>query len=127
MTNYPLGDFLIRIKNAAAAGRREVVVRNSKLVNSVSQVLVKQRLLESAQPEGEMLVARLAYRKKAPVLIDLKLVSKPGLRKYISVDELARRKRKNASSLLISTPLGVLSSEEAEKKNAGGEVIAEVW
>jgi len=57
----------------------------------------------------------------------LKLVSKPGLRHYIDMSKLTGRRRRNASKLILSTPKGVLSSDEAVAKNVGGEVIAEVW
>lgn len=127
MTNYPLGDYLIQIKNAARAGRKEVVVKNSKLIGSVAQALVKARFLDSAKEEAGELTCHLAYHKKSPVLVDLKLVSKPGLRKYVNAAQLAGRKRKKASMLLVSTPLGVMGSDEAQKKRVGGEVIAEVW
>ena len=127
MTNYPVGDYLIRIKNAARAGRREVVVKNARFVESVGKALVKAKILESVEASEGVLTSRLAYHKKAPTLLDLKLVSKPGLRIYMGLDELSTRKRRNASRLLLSTPEGILNSDEARKKGVGGEVIAEVW
>ena len=59
--------------------------------------------------------------------MDLKLVSKPGLRKYMGVDEIKSRKRARSTFLILSTPQGVMSSREAYKKNIGGEVIVEIW
>lgn len=127
MTNYPVGDYLIRIKNAARAGRREIVVEKSKFVEAVGKALVKVKVLESVEAHDGNLVSQLAYHRKAPVLLDLRLVSKPGLRIYMSVDELSLRKRRNASKLLLSTPAGIMGSDEALKKNIGGEVIVEIW
>jgi len=127
MTNYPVGDYLIRIKNAARAKQREVEAPPSKFLLSVGQALKKVGVLEEVSQKDGVLVSRLAYHKKQPMLIDLKLVSSPGLRRYMSVDEIMGRKRRNASVLILSTPSGVMSSTEALKKNLGGEVIAEVW
>lgn len=127
MTNYPIGDYLIRIKNAARAGRREVVVGKSKFMEAVGRALVKAKVLESVESREGNLVSNLAYHKKAPLLVDLKLVSKPGLRIYMNVDELKSRKRRNASKLLLSTPVGIIDSDEALKKRVGGEVLAEIW
>ncbi len=127
MVNYPVGDYLIQIKNAAKAGRKEVVVKNSKFIKSVADALVRIRIIDAVEIKEDFLVSRLSYHKKEPVLVDLKLISKPGIRRYMNVEELSLRKRRNASKLIVSTPLGVMSSAEALKKNVGGEIIAEVW
>lgn len=58
-------------------------------------------------------------------MINLKLVSKPGLRIYMTADEL--EKKKGPSIYLISTPLGIISARQAIKSRVGGEVIAEIW
>lgn len=127
MTNYPVGDFLIQIKNAAMATRKEVVTETSKLKVAVANVLKEEKILDSIDVKDKNLNVKLAFHKKEPSLIDIKLVSKPGLRKYMSVDEIAGRRRRRASFLIVSTPKGVMSSKKALKENTGGEVIAEIW
>jgi len=127
MTNYPIGDYLIRIKNAAKAQDREVTTQTSRFIEAIAKKLKEIGILESLEVKDGQIVSRLAFHKKAPMLLDLKLVSRPGLRKYMTVEGLERRRRKNASILIISTPLGVVSSKEATKKKVGGEVIAEIW
>lgn len=127
MTNYPVGDFLIQIKNASLADKKELSLSSSKLIKSVAEALKKQKILNNVEEKDGQLKVSLAYHNKKPVLLDLKLVSKPGLRIYRSVDEIKNRRRKNASFLIISTPKGILSSEEAIKENSGGEVLAEIW
>lgn len=124
-TNYPLGDFLIRIKNAALARRKEVSAKNIKFVNEVAKVLKKEGIINDIKKEKDQLRITLAYSKKEPVLLDLKLVSKPGLRIYVDVDELEARR--SPSYYIISTPKGILTSKEAIKNRVGGEVIAEIW
>lgn len=127
MTNYPIGDYLIRIKNAAIAGRHEVVVGNIKLIKATADVLKREGLLKevSVDKKENTIVSELKFHKKQAILINLKLVSKPGLRIYINRDELI--KRRAASMLIISTSAGVMSSKEALKKGVGGEILAEIW
>lgn len=125
MTNYTIGDFLIQIKNAARADKRIVEVKSSKLSHAVSKVLKKEGILEEVTNKGGKLTVKLAYRKKEPLLIDLKLVSKPGLRVYMGKDELEAKK--TSSEYILSTPMGIMSAKEAIKKGVGGEVIVEVW
>jgi len=122
--NYPVGDFLIRIKNAARARKRELVVSETKAIKAVAKVLEKEGFLEKVTREKGELLVRLAFHRKEPVLLDLKLVSKPGLRIYMGVEEL--EKIKKPSILILSTSKGVMSSREAIKKRLGGEVIVEV-
>jgi small subunit ribosomal protein S8 len=125
MNNYPVGDFLVRLKNAARAHRREVVVAPSKLVVAVAKTLKEEGFLsEVSRKKGEMTVT-LAYRKKQPVMLDVKLVSRPGSRVYVGRGDLEARR--GVSFLILTTPKGVMTSMEALKKGLGGEVIAEVW
>ena len=125
MTNYSIGDFLIQIKNAAMADKREISVKSTKLVSAVAQVLKKAGYLQTVTEADGMLNLELGYYKKQPKLVDLRLVSRPGLRQYKNVDDLAAHR--GISKFLLSTPSGVMFSKEALKKRVGGEVIAEVW
>ncbi len=122
--NYPVGDFLIQIKNAAMAKRREVEVDSTKLIKAVAIAMKKEGYLERVTTKKGKLIATLSYRKKEPVLIDLKLVSSPGLRIYQDVDDLERFR--GPSIFILTTPKGVISSREAIKKRVGGEVIVQV-
>ena len=118
---------MIQLKNTARSGKRETVLDSSKLIAQVAKVLKAKGILESVKVEKGKIIAVLAYHKKEPTLLDLKLVSKPGLRKYAGVDEIAARKRRDASFLIVSTPKGILTSEQVAKIRVGGEVIAEIW
>lgn len=120
-SNYPVGDFVTRIKNAALSDARVVRVRKTKLIKAVAEALKREGFLsEVKEKEGE-LVARLAYVKKEPIIMNLTLVSKPGLRVYKTVEELEAKR--GPEIYILSTSKGVLLSSEAIKKNIGGEVI----
>lgn len=117
---YLIGDFLIQIKNAAMAKNKEVLISSNKKVISVAKALKTMGFLDKVE-KG---VVTLSFKDKTPLMTDLKLISKPGRRIYISIRDL--EKRRKPSVLLISTPNGVISSKEALKIHMGGEVIAEV-
>jgi small subunit ribosomal protein S8 len=123
-TNYPVGDFLTRIKNAAMARNKKVSVQGSKGVVAVAGALKKLGFLDEVKNDKEILTVSLVFKNKKPALLDLKLVSKPGLRIYMDVREI--EKKKGPSTYLISTPKGIVSSREAIKERIGGEVIAEI-
>ena len=124
MTNYPIGDFLIKIKNAALARRKEISVPYSKLIHAVSDILKKEKYFSEVKKVDDTLLVKLAYFSKEPVLVNLKLVSKPGKRVYFKAEEL--QDHKGLSVLIVSTPMGIMTSKEAGKKNIGGEVICEI-
>lgn len=124
-TNYPVGDFLIKVKNTSMAKNKSLEVISSKQIVALAESLKKLGYLNDIKKEKTMLNLSLAFKNKKPVLIDLKLVSKPGLRVYWGADEIASKK--GPSTFLISTPKGILSAKEATKQRMGGEVIAEIW
>lgn len=124
MTNYPIGDFLIRLKNAALAGNKEFESGKTKLIEETCVTLKKMGFLDDFKEKSGKLTISLTFKSKKPLILDLKLISKPGLRIYKGVDELS--KIKGPSVFLISTPKGLLSSRDAIKQRVGGEVIAKI-
>ncbi len=124
MTNYPIGDFLIRIGNAAIVGKEEIRVASTKLIKEAAIVLKKAGYLAEIEEKKGILTVRLAIKNKKPVLMRVKLVSRPGLRIYMGANEIS--KKKGPSKYLLTTPKGILLSNEAAKENVGGEVIAEI-
>ena len=95
MTNYSVGDFLIRVKNAALAENKEVVVPMTKISLSAAKVLKKLGYLSEvgSSDSKKEIVCSLAFKRKKPVLMGLKLISKPGLRIYMGVSEIENRKK----------------------------------
>lgn len=122
--SYSIGDFLIRLNNAAKAKKKEVVLPSTKLILSVAQSLEKAGFIEKVQKEGEILSLNLRYSHKEPILTKVRLISKPGLRVYKDAKEL--EKKRGASILIISSSKGILTHREAIKQRTGGEVIAEI-
>ncbi|KKQ92048.1 MAG: ribosomal protein S8, small subunit ribosomal protein S8 [Microgenomates group bacterium GW2011_GWC1_39_7b] len=125
ITNYSVGDFLIKVKNAAMAKNKKIEVYGNRKIVAIAEALKKLGYLDEVKKDKQALSISLAFKNKKPLLIDLRLVSKPGLRIYLGVDEIASKK--GPSTFIISTPKGILSSRESIKTRTGGEVIAEIW
>jgi len=128
--NYPIGDFLIKLKNAAMAKNKSFEARPTKQIMAVAEALKKNGYLDGVSSSGagkkekNKTTFLLTFKYKRPALTNLKLVSKPGLRIYTDIWELSKRRK--PSILLISTPKGILSSKEAMKQGVGGEVIVDI-
>jgi small subunit ribosomal protein S8 len=124
-SNYSVGDFLIRIKNAAMAGNKSVEYKAEKQIVAVAEALKKLGFLDTVKREKEVITVTLAFKNKKPVIMNLKLITKPGLRIYMGADEID--KKKGPSTYLLTSPKGVISSKEAVKGRVGGEIIAQIW
>ena len=123
--NFPVGDFLIRVKNAAMANNKSVEMPASKLVVEVARAIKKLKYIEKVDKKDGKILINIAFHKREPIMMGLKIVSRPGLRIYKNVKEL--EEHRDPTEVIISTTKGILSRKEAVKSRVGGEVIAEIW
>lgn len=107
------------------AGNKSVEYKAEKQIVAIADALKKLGFLDTIKKEKEVLTVTLAFKNKKPVIMNLRLISKPGLRVYMGADEID--KKKGPSTYLLTSPKGVISSKDAVKARIGGEVIAEIW
>lgn len=125
VVNYPVGDFLIKVKNAAMAGNKTLAVSSNNQIVAIAESLKKSGYFDSVTKDGRNLTITLSFKDKKPLLTNLKLVTKPGKRVYMGADEIGSKR--GPSQFIISTPKGIMSTREALKARTGGEVIAELY
>jgi small subunit ribosomal protein S8 len=129
--NDPLGDMLTRIRNAQMRGKSTVKTPASKLRAWVLDVLkdegyirgYEKQTAASGLPELEI---SLKYYEGTPVIRELKRISKPGRRVYMSVKDIPSP-RNGLGVSIVSTPKGVMSDASARTANVGGEVLCTVF
>jgi len=128
----PIADYLTRVRNAIHAGHKVVEIPASNLKKNITKILfdkgyiLNYKFLDEG-PQGKIKIA-LKYHPetKQPAIRSLERVSTPGLRKYVSADELPRVLNGLGISIL-STSKGIMSDKEAKKMNIGGEVLCYVY
>lgn len=133
MVNDQLSDLLTRIRNAQRAGHKNAIVINSTLNRSVLEVLKKEGLVDSYEKierddgsEARQVRVGLKYFSSGKALISkIDRVSKPGCRKYSSVEDLPKV-MSGLGIAIVSTSRGVVSDREARQLRVGGEVLAVV-
>ena len=131
MMNDPIGDMLTRIRNAQMRGKSTVKTPASKLRAWVLDVLASEGYIrgydkaETENGQGELTIS-LKYYEGTPVIRELKRVSKPGRRVYMSVKEIPVV-RNGLGVSIVSTPKGVMSDAAARSANVGGEVLCTVF
>ncbi len=125
----PIADLFSRINNAQARGKANVIVPSStKKINLISLLRDKGyvdsfNISESSKPEIEI---KLKYFEGAPVIKELKRISKPGLRQYISSKEIFEING-GLGIAVISTNKGLMTDQEAKEAGLGGELICSVF
>ena len=129
--NDPIGDMLTRIRNAQLRGKSDVATPASKLRAWVLDVLKDEGYIRGYEKvTGEdghpVLRIELKYSEGTPVIRDIKRVSKPGRRVYMSVKDLPSV-RGGLGVSIVSTPRGVMSDAHARAANVGGEVLCTVF
>jgi small subunit ribosomal protein S8 len=129
--NDPVGDMLTRIRNASRARHDKVVIPTSKLKVEIARVLKAEGFIadyieHQDGPQGEITVQLKYGPDKSPVIVGIRRVSRPGLRRYVPVRDIPRVLGGLGTSIL-STSKGILADGEARKQNVGGELICTVY
>jgi small subunit ribosomal protein S8 len=126
----PVSDMIVRIRNGGAASLKEVSMSSSKVKNAVAAVMKEEGFISDFEVTGEgvrkTLVIKLKYQKRKPVIEGLKRVSKPSCRIYCGADEIPKV-MDGFGSVILSTPIGIISDRAARKSNVGGEVMCYIW
>lgn len=126
----PIGDLLTRIRNANRALKAEADMPSSRLKVEVARVLKRNGYIADFyvdKTEGKQtLKIQLKIVGKERAIVDLRRVSKPGLRRYVHAKEIPRVLGGMGISI-VTTSRGVMAGHEAKKLGVGGEVLAYVW
>ncbi len=125
----PISDMFIRLKNAARAGHETVVLPYSQLKHEIAKVLERAGILSLVTRKGKkgkrVLEVAFASRDSGAPIRGVKMLSKPSRRLYCGYRTLKKSPR--GGVVILSTPKGMMSMEEAKKEKVGGQIIAEVW
>ena len=129
--NDPIGDMLTRIRNASMRGKSSVMTPASKMRERVLGVLLDEgyiRGFENATgKDGHPAIEiSLKYFDGAPVIREMKRVSKPGRRVYLGVKDIPSV-RQGLGVSIVSTSKGVMSDASARSHNVGGEVLCTIF
>ncbi len=128
--NDPLGDLLTRIRNAQMRSKNKVTSPNSRLRESVLDVLKTEGYIRGytvVEREGRAEIEiELKYFDGEPVIREIERISKPGRRVYTSVRNLPRINN-GLGVAIVSTPKGVMADHDARDANVGGEILCTVF
>lgn len=131
MVSDTIGDFIIRLKNAGVTHKETTEAPYSKLRHAIADKLVAAGYLTEATVEGEgpqkTLRVTLKYTSHGTHAIrGVTRVSKPSRRMYAKAVDIHPVKY-GTGHMILSTPAGILTGEEARSQNVGGEQLFKIW
>ncbi|MBI2482762.1 30S ribosomal protein S8 [Candidatus Uhrbacteria bacterium] len=136
MMTDPIADMLTRVRNAQSVGKSTVVVPSSKLKHAVAELLAREGWLArvevrpasgaSAAGRTELVLTLRYHSRGTPVITNIRRVSRPGRRVYVTHGAIPRVRR-GLGTVVLSTPQGLLTNAEARARGIGGEVICEIY
>ena len=125
----PIASLLAGINNAQARLKPNLLVPSSTKKIALLEVLNREGYIESfSVSEGKkpLLTINLKYFEGQPTIKELKRISRPGLREYVSNKNIPTVKGGLGISV-ISTNKGLMTDKEAQQAGIGGEVICLVF
>lgn len=127
----PIADMLTRIRNANSASKTTVSMPSSKVLVEVARVITEEGYVEGytvedTKPQKTLTITLKYGPKRSKVIKGIKRISKPGLRRYSSAEDLPRVLG-GLGTAVISTSKGMMCDRDARKLGVGGEIIAFVW
>ena len=129
MVTAPIADYLTRMRNAIASKHRIVEIPASKVKKEITKILFEKGYIlnykfENEGQHNQSIKIALKYHPvtKISAISELKRVSSPGLRRYVSVEDMPRVLN-GLGIAIISTSKGLMTDKEARTLNVGGEVI----
>lgn len=130
MWSDPIADMLTRIRNAIRMRSREVRIPASKVKASIADVLKQEGYITGYDriPDAHQGFLRIELRyspEGAPVITEIRRVSKTGSRVYQPVEKLPRVLN-GLGIAIVSTSQGMLSDRQCRERRLGGEVICTV-
>lgn len=130
MVSDPLSDMLARIKNAAQRQHAQIVIPFSKLKMEIAEVLKQEGYIvgyEFSEKDNKgQITITLKYKNGRSPFREIKRVSRPGLRRYASTDQIPRVLN-NMGIAILSTSQGVMAGHRARKLGIGGEILCLIW
>ena len=127
----PIADMITRIRNAQLRALNTVKIPNSKFRARILDILKGEGYISDYKPVSDeknkgFLLINLKYNNGNPVIKEISRVSKPGRRIYTRADSIPKIQN-GLGIAIVSTPLGVMSDNDARLKNVGGEIICKVF
>jgi large subunit ribosomal protein L5 len=135
MTKDILRETLTKIRNAVLIQDSGVEVPKTRMIQKLAKIFLQEGLVDEISEtftEGKKpshcFFLHLKYRgvNRVPVITNIQLVSRPGLRIYSSYKEIPQILG-GLGLVILSTSKGLMTDREARHHKLGGEILCSIW
>nr|YP_010172750.1 ribosomal protein S8 [Rhododendron datiandingense]YP_010180256.1 ribosomal protein S8 [Rhododendron kawakamii]QSH90532.1 ribosomal protein S8 [Rhododendron datiandingense]QUX33507.1 ribosomal protein S8 [Rhododendron kawakamii] len=132
MNRDTIAEILTSIRNADMNRKRVVRVASTNITETVVKILLQEGFIENVRKHREsnqsFLVSTLRYRRNRESIniLNLKRISRPGLRIYSNYQRIPRILG-GMGIVILSTSRGIMTDREARLKKIGGEILCYIW
>nr|YP_010491442.1 ribosomal protein S8 [Ligusticum mucronatum]UWM14514.1 ribosomal protein S8 [Ligusticum mucronatum] len=129
-----IADIITSIRNAGMDRKRVVRIAYTNITENIVKILLREGFIENVRKHKEtkkyFLVLTLRHRrnrKRSYInFLNLKRISRPGLRIYSNYQRIPRILG-GMGIVIISTSRGIMTDREARLERIGGEVLCYIW
>nr|YP_009479938.1 ribosomal protein S8 [Oresitrophe rupifraga]AVT43877.1 ribosomal protein S8 [Oresitrophe rupifraga]AVX48282.1 ribosomal protein S8 [Oresitrophe rupifraga]QKV45570.1 ribosomal protein S8 [Oresitrophe rupifraga] len=129
-----IADIITSIRNADMHRKGTVRIASTNITENIVKILLREGFLENVRKHREnskdFLVLTLQHRRnrKGPykTILNLKRISRPGLRIYSNYQRIPRILG-GMGIVILSTSRGIMTDREARLEGIGGEILSYIW
>jgi len=129
-----IADIITSIRNADMDRKRAVRIASTNITENIVKILLREGFIENVRKHKEtkkdFLVLTLRHRRNRKRsyrnFLNLKRISRPGLRIYSNYQRIPRILG-GMGIVIISTSRGIMTDREARLDRIGGEVLCYIW
>nr|AXP24412.1 30S ribosomal protein S8 [Tiquilia plicata] len=134
MSRDTIAEIITSIRNADMDRKRVIRIRFTNITESIVKILLREGFIENVRKHQEnnksFLVLTLRHRRnrKKPYgnILNLKRISRPGLRIYSNYHRIPRILG-GMGIVILSTSRGIMTDREAREQRIGGEILCYIW
>nr|YP_009668852.1 ribosomal protein S8 [Callisthene erythroclada]QCW93851.1 ribosomal protein S8 [Callisthene erythroclada] len=129
-----IADIITSIRNADIHRKGTVQIASTNITENIVKILLREGFIENVRKHQEnnkyFLVLTLRHRRnrKGPsrTILNLKQISRPGLRIYSNYQRIPKILG-GMGVVILSTSRGILTDREARLEGIGGEILCYIW
>nr|YP_010018494.1 ribosomal protein S8 [Primula capitata]QOJ48109.1 ribosomal protein S8 [Primula capitata] len=134
MSRDTIADILTSIRNADMDRKRVVRIASTNITENIVKIFLREGFIENVRKHREsdksflVLTLRHTRNRKGPYrnFLNLKRISRPGLRIYSNYQRIPRILG-GMGVVILSTSQGIMTDREARLKGIGGEILCYIW
>nr|AJE72980.1 ribosomal protein S8 [Desmanthus illinoensis] len=129
-----IADIITSIRNADINRKGTVRIPSTNITENIVTILFREGFIENVRKHREsnnyFLVLTLRHRRNRKgsykTILNLKRISRPGLRIYSNYQRIPRILG-GMGIVILSTSRGIMTDREARLERIGGEILCYIW